>query len=98
MIDLYCVSFARPPAAVTFDIDDTPDIVHGHQQFAVFNSRYGERCFLPIHVYDTATGRPVTELLPPGKTPSREEIRGHLLRRIRQSWPDTRLTIRGDSH
>jgi hypothetical protein len=32
MIDLYCASYARPPAAVTLDIDDTPDIVHGHQQ------------------------------------------------------------------
>ena len=28
MIDLYCASYARPPAAVTFDIDDTPDVVH----------------------------------------------------------------------
>lgn len=37
----------------------------------------------------------------PGKTPSGEEIRGHLrrlVRRIRQHWPDTRLTIRGDRH
>jgi hypothetical protein len=34
MIDLYCASFARPPAAVTLDIDDTPDIVHGHQELS----------------------------------------------------------------
>ena len=30
MIDLYCASYARPPAGVTLDIDDTPNIVHGH--------------------------------------------------------------------
>src|SRR6478609_2646154 len=36
MIDLYCASHARPPAAVTLDIDDTPDIVHGHQQLSLF--------------------------------------------------------------
>src|SRR3954452_460973 len=54
MVDIYCASYARPPA-VTLDIDDTPDIVHGHQQLSLFNSHYGERCFLPIHVYDTAT-------------------------------------------
>ena len=29
------------PAAVTLDIDDTPDIVHGHQQLSLFNSHYG---------------------------------------------------------
>jgi hypothetical protein len=101
MIDFYCASYARPPAAVTLDIDDTPDIVHGHQQLALFNSHYGERGFLPIHVDDTATGRPVAVLLRPGKTPSGKEIRGHLrrlVRRIRLHWPDTRRTIRGDSH
>jgi len=101
MIDLYCASYVRPPAAVTLDIDDTPDIVHGHQELSLFNSHYGERCFLPIHVYDTATARPVAVLLRPGKTPSGAEIRGHLrrlVRRIRLHWPDTHLTIRGDSH
>ncbi len=101
MIDLYCTSYARPPAAVTLDIDDTPDIVHGHQELSLYNSHYGERCFLPIHVYDTATARPVAVLLRPGTTPSGEEIRDRLrrlVRRIRRHWPNTRLTIRGDSH
>jgi Transposase DDE domain group 1 len=101
MIDLYCASYARPPAAVTLDIDDTPDVVHGHQQLSLFNSHYGERCFLPIHVYDAANARPVVVLFRPGKTPSGAEIRGHLrrmVRRIRRHWPHTRITIRGDSH
>jgi len=40
MIDLYCASYVRPPAAVTLDIDDTPDIVHGHQELSLFNSHY----------------------------------------------------------
>jgi len=30
MIDLYCASYATPPVAVTLDIDDTLDVVHGH--------------------------------------------------------------------
>lgn len=101
MVDLYCSSYARPPAAVTLDIDDTCDVVHGNQQLALFHAHYNERCFLPIHVYDTATSRPVAILLRPGKTPTGDEIRSHLrrlVRRIRQHWPDTRLTIRGDSH
>jgi hypothetical protein len=101
MVDLYCASYARPPAAVTLDIDDTCDVAHGNQQLALFHAHYDERCFLPIHVYDTATSRPVAILLRPGKTPTGDEIRGHLRRlvcRIRRHWPDTRLTIRGDSH
>lgn len=28
--DLWCASYAKPPASVTLDIDDTVDVVHGH--------------------------------------------------------------------
>jgi hypothetical protein len=101
MVDTYCASYHRPPRSVTLDIDDTVDVVHGHQQMSLFNAHYDERCFLPIHVYDTLTARPVAVLLRAGTTPSGKEIAGHLrrlLRRIRHHWPDTRLTIRGDGH
>jgi Transposase DDE domain group 1 len=101
MVDLWCASYASPPQAVTLDIDDTVDVVHGHQQLSLFNAHYDERCFLPIHVYDTATSRPVAMILRPGKTPSGMEIRAHLrrlVRRIRRHWPTTRITIRGDGH
>jgi hypothetical protein len=101
LIDTYCASYKRPPRAITLDIDDTLDVVHGHQQLSLFNAHYDERCFLPIHVYDTATLRPVAVLLRTGTTPSGMEIRGHLrrlVRRLRSHWPNTRLTIRGDGH
>ena len=101
MVDLYCASYETPPEAVTLDIDDTVDVVHGHQQLSLFNAHYDERCFLPIHVYDTAVSRPVAVLLRPGKTPSGKEVRGHLrrlVRRIRRHWPLTQITIRGDGH
>src|SRR5580704_16211821 len=46
MVDLYCASYTAPPTAVTLDIDDTVDVVHGHQQLSLFNAHYDERCFL----------------------------------------------------
>ncbi|MBO0718480.1 MAG: IS1380 family transposase [Rhizobiales bacterium] len=101
MVELYCESYQAPPKAVTLDIDDTVDVVHGHQQLSLFNAHEDERCFKPIHVYDIATGRPVMVLLRPGKTPSGKEVRGHLrrlIRRIRSHWPATQITLRGDSH
>ena len=85
MIDAYCASYPRPPVAVTLDIDDTVDVVHGHQQLSLFNAHYDERCFLPIHVYETATSRPVAVLLRPGKTPSGDEVRRHLRRLVRRA-------------
>ena len=101
LLDLWLTSYAVPPDSVTLDIDDTLDVVHGHQQLSLFNAHYDERCFLPIHIYDTATGRPLAVILRPGKTPTGEEVRGHLrrlVRRIRQRWPTTHILIRGDGH
>ncbi len=101
MIAIYCASYRAPPKQVTLDIDDTCDVVHGYQQLSFWNGHYGERCFLPIHVYDTATGRPVAMLLRTGKTPTGAEAAGHirrLVRHIRSHWPTTCITIRGDGH
>jgi hypothetical protein len=101
MVDLWCRSYRRPPKAITLDIDDTADTVHGHQQLSLFNAHYDERCFLPVHVYDADSGHCVMTILRPGKTPAGGEVRAHirrLVRRIRLHWPKTVITIRGDSH
>ncbi|MEM7190549.1 MAG: IS1380 family transposase [Pseudomonadota bacterium] len=101
LIDQWCSSYRQQPDSVTLDIDDSVDVVHGCQQLSLFNAYYDERCFLPIHIYDTERARPVAVILRPGKTPSGVEIRGHvrrLVRRIRRHWPTTRITFRGDSH
>jgi hypothetical protein len=101
LVDAWCDSYDHEPEAVTLDIDDTLDVVHGGQQLSLFHAHHDERCFLPIHIYDTATGRPVAVILRPGKTPSGREAAGYLrrlYRRIRSHWPRTRLTIRGDGH
>ena len=96
LVDIFCRSFPAPPAAIMLDIDDTCDAVHGRQQLSLFNAHYDTRCFLPVHVYHVESGKPVSVLLRPGKTPSGAEVRTllkHLVRRIRQHWPRTRLTV-----
>jgi hypothetical protein len=101
MVDLFCASWRRPPTAITLDIDDTLDRVHGHQQLSLFNAHYDERCFLPIHIYEAGSGKPVAVILRPGKTPGGSEVRAiirHVTRHIRRHWPKTRICWRGDSH
>lgn len=101
LVDQWIASYASAPDAVILDIDDTCDIVHGYQQLSLFNAHYDERCFLPIHVYDTARASPVAIVLRPGKTPGGVEVRAHLrrlVRHIRKQWPKTRITFRGDGH
>jgi hypothetical protein len=101
LVDQWMASYDQEPVSVILDIDDTCDVVHGHQQLSLFNAHYDERCFLPIHVYDTERSRPVAVVLRPGKTPSGIEVRAHLrrlVRHIRRRWPTTRITFRGDGH
>ena len=101
MVDLFCASWARPPLSITLDIDDTLDRVHGNQQLSLFNAHYDERCFLPIHIYEAGSGKPVAVILRPGKTPGGVEVRAivkHVVKRIRRRWPKVRILVRGDSH
>lgn len=101
LIDLYCRSFARPPAAIVLDIDDTDDPVHGQQELALFNAHYDCTCFQPIHVFDGLSGKPILLLLRPGKRPGGQEVAKvlrHLIRRIRRHWPRATITVRADSH
>ena len=51
MVDLWCKSHHRPPNAITLDIDDTADSVHGHQPLSLFNAYHGERCFPPARLW-----------------------------------------------
>jgi hypothetical protein len=101
MIELFCDSFEQVPARIVLDIDDTEDEVHGGQQLALFNAHYDSRCFLPIHIYEASTGKPVAIFLRPGKTPDGAEVARvlrHVIGRIRARWPRVEILVRGDSH
>src|SRR5271168_3424721 len=101
MVELFCDSFAQVRERIVLDIDDTEDEVHGGQQLALFNAHYDSHCFLPIHVYEATTGKPVAIFLRPGKTPDGVEVARvlrHVIGRIRARWPRVEILVRGDSH
>ncbi len=101
MIDLFCDSFDAVPRRLLLDIDDTEDTVHGGQELALFNAHYDNRCFLPIHIYEATTGKPVAIILRAGKTPDGIEVAlvlRHVIRHIRARWPAVEIIVRGDSH
>jgi hypothetical protein len=101
MVELFCDSFTDVPLRLVLDIDDTCDPAHGQQQLALFNAHYDERCFLPIHIYEATTGKPVAVILRPGKTPDGAEVMlvlRHVVTAIRRRWPRVDILVRGDSH
>jgi len=101
MVELFCDSFTEVPRRILLDIDDTLDRVHGDQQLSLFHAHHDSRCFLPIHIYEAVSGKPVAVILRPGKTPDGAEVArvlGHLVKSIRRRWPRVEIVIRGDSH
>src|SRR4051794_27483238 len=101
MVELFCDSFEQVPRRIVLDIDDTEDRVHGRQELALFHAYYDGRCFLPIHVYEAITGKPVAVILRPGKTPDGAEVTlvlRHVVRAIRRRWPKVDILVRGDGH
>ena len=101
LVDQFCASYRRAPASIILDIDDTFDAVHGRQQLSLFNAHYDERCFLPIHIYEGTSGKPVAIIRRAGKTPGGVEVRTilkHVIARIRRHWPKVDILVRGDSH
>jgi hypothetical protein len=101
MVELFCDSFKDVPKRLVLDIDDTEDRVHGGQQLALFHAHYDSRCFLPMHIYEATTGKPVAMILRPGKTPDGAEVAlvlRHVVKALRARWPRVEILIRGDSH
>jgi hypothetical protein len=101
LIDQFCASWAKVPAHIVLDIDDTWDAVHGGQQLAFFNAHHDGYGFLPIHIYEASSGKLVAAILRPGKTPTGQEVRKilqHVIRRLRKHWPGVAILVRGDGH
>ena len=100
-VDHFLASYVEPPEVIVLDFDDSEDVVHGHQQLALFSGYYQETCYQPLHVYEGFSGKLITTILRPGKRPGGREIVSYVKRiveRIRKKWPDTIQVYRGDSH
>jgi hypothetical protein len=67
----------------------------------LFHAYYDGYCFLPIHIYEATTGKPVAVILRPGRTPDGAEVAlvlRHVIRHLRARWPKVDVLVRGDSH
>ena len=90
----------RPPM-ICIDMDPSAHLTYGTQQLTLFNTHVGDYCLMPFYIFDGCSGRIMTAIIRPGKTPTAEEIQAllkRLVKKIRQRWPKTLITFRADSH
>jgi hypothetical protein len=100
-VEAFVASYAAAPAVIVLDMDHSEDATHGQQELAFYNHHYGNHCYLPLFIFEGLSGKFVTAVLRPGKRPTGREnaaIVKRVLRLIRQSWPQTRIVLRGDAH
>jgi hypothetical protein len=98
LVEQFLASFATPPEHLTLDFDATDDPIHGDQEHRFFHGYYDGYCFLPLYVFCGS------QLLAAYLRPANSGADHHaaailklLVTRLRQVWPDVRITIRGDS-
>jgi Transposase DDE domain group 1 len=104
MLALFCDSFDQAPRRLVLDIDDTEDRPYGGQQLSLFTAHHDSYGFLPIHIYEATTGKPVAVFLRPGKTPTGAELAvelavvlRHVVKALRARWPAVEIIVRGRS-
>ena len=100
-VEAFIASYAAAPQIIVLDMDHSEDATHGQQELAFYTPHYGNHCYLPLFIFEGLSGKFVTAVLRPGKRPTGREnaaIVKRVLRLIRQSWPQTRIVLRGDGH
>jgi hypothetical protein len=98
LIDQFIASHATAPGELMLDIDASDVPLHGNQELSEFHGYYDHHCYLPLYVF---CGQAMLACYL-----RRSKIDGArnaaaliklLVRRLRQTWPAVKITVRGDS-
>lgn len=98
MVELFLESYAEAPAEVVLDLDATDDPLYGKQEGRFFHGYYGGYCYLPLYIFSgdhllCARLRPSNTDASAGCVEELERI----VKQIRETWPEVKITIRGDA-
>ena len=97
-VEQFIASHATPPEELVLDFDATDDPLHGTQEGRFFHGYYDHYCYLPLYVF--CGEQLLVAYLRPSKIDAAKHswaILSLLVRRLRQAWPEVRITLRADS-
>jgi hypothetical protein len=90
----------RKPAEIILDVDPTDDPCHGAQQMALFNGFYDQYMYLPLLVFDRASGMLLGARLRAGNVhPAHRvlQVLEPIVSALRTAFPRTRIIVRADA-
>jgi hypothetical protein len=98
LVDVFVEAHAVAPEEIVLDLDATDDPLHGEQEGRFFHGYYDGYCYLPLYIF---CGRhllcaKLRSSNIDGSAGAQEEVE-RIVAQIRQSWPETRIILRGDS-
>lgn len=97
-VTVFLEGHEKAPDEVILDFDATDDPLHGNQEGRFFHGYYDGYCYLPLYVF-CGDHLLVAKL----RTSDRDGADGstelllHLVKRLRERWPHTRIVARADS-
>jgi hypothetical protein len=100
LVDLFIRTRRGPPDELIIDLDTTDDPVHGHQPLSAYHGYYRQHQYLPLVVFEGNSGFPLACWLRPGTLHAACGAVGvleKLIERLRRTWPQVKITVRGDN-
>ena len=98
LIDQFIASYDTAPQEIVLDVDASDVPLHGNQEHSEFHAYYDHHCYLPLYVFcGQAMLACVLRRSRIDGAKNAAAVIKLLVKRLRQSWPDTRIVVRGDS-
>ncbi|MCP4456242.1 MAG: IS1380 family transposase, partial [Planctomycetes bacterium] len=97
LVDLFLAAYDSPPEEIILDVDATDDPLHGNQEGRFFHGYYRSYCYLPLYIFcdEHLLCARLRTADQDGAAGTVDELAG-MIERIRLSWPQTRIIVRGD--
>jgi hypothetical protein len=97
-VDVFLAAYRKAPSEIVLDLDATDDPLHGEQEGRFFHGYYGGYCYLPLYIFcgSHLLGSRLREANVDASFGAVTELE-RIVARIRQSWPEVRIIVRGDS-
>ena len=98
LVDVFVEAHATAPEQIVLDIDTTDFDIHGQLEGRFYHGYYDQYCYLPLYVFageHVLCARLRRSNIDPSAG-SRKELE-RIIQRIRTTWPQVRIILRGDS-